>query len=359
MSQKVPEFVKNQEKSSIWPKTWTFSNKLPCFCALGNFSAKSSKKSLISRKSTKNCQFGQNFQLFDPDYYVSAFLWSFKQKVAKSASFREKARKIVELAKNYQIFEHTAIFEAFGELFSKKCLICRGSTKNRRFGQKLATFRPNYHVLTFRRAFLAKSCKKCLISWKSTKHRRFGQKLSFFQAKYHVLRFWWIFQQKVEKTAWFREKARKIVNLAKNLQLFEQTTMFRRFDELFGKEVKKVPHFVKKHKTSLIWQKTRNFLNRLPCLCVFTNFSAKSAWLREKARKIVDLAERLQLFQQTIIIGRFGKFFSKKLPKVPHFVKKHEKSSIWPKTCNFSNKLPCFGVSTNFSAKRWKKCLIS
>ena len=38
----------------------------------------------------------------------------------------------------------------------------------------------------------------------------------------------------------------------------------------------------------------------------------------------------------------FGEFFSKNLQKVPHFVKKHEKSSIWQKTCNFSNKLLCF-----------------
>ena len=52
-------------------------------------------------------------------------------------------------------------------------------------------------------------------------------------------------------------------------------------------------------------------------------------------------------------------FFGKKLEKVPDFAEEHEKSSIWPKSCNFSKKLPCFGVLTNFSTKSCEKCLIS
>ena len=87
---------------------------------------------------------------------------------------------------------------------------------------------------------------------------------------------------------------------------------------------------------------------------------------------------------------RFGQLFSKKLQKVAHFVKKHEKSSISPKvatsrsnyhvsafwstfqqkvarngslrqkarkmiymvkTCSFSRKLLCFGLLVNFSTK--------
>ena len=55
----------------------------------------------------------------------------------------------------------------------------------------------------------------------------------------------------------------------------------------------------------------------------------------------------------------FDQLFRKKLQKVPHFVKKHQKSSIWPKLCIFSNKLPCLCISMNFSAKSCKKCLIS
>ena len=94
----------------------------------------------------------------------------------------------------------------------------------------------------------------------------------------------------------------------------------------------------------------------------------------------------------------FDELSRKKLQKVPHFVKKHEKPSIWPKlaifranydvlafswtfqkevaksasfrekarefmdfakTCNLLKKLPCFYVSRNFMAKSWKNCLIS
>ena len=56
---------------------------------------------------------------------------------------------------------------------------------------------------------------------------------------------------------------------------------------------------------------------------------------------------------------RLGQLFGKKLQKVPHFAKKHEKSSIWPKLATISRKLPCFVASVNFSAKSCKKCLIS
>ena len=149
--------------------------------------------------------------------------------------------------------------------------------------------------------------------------------------------------------------------------------------------LQKVRHFVKKHEKSSIWGKTCNFSNKLPCFCVLRNFLSKSwkkcliSWegiknrrfgkklstfrtnyrvsafwrtfeqnvarsasYREKAQKILDLAKNLQLFEQTTVLEVFGEFFSKNFQKVPHFVKKHEKSSIWPKTCNFSNKLPCF-----------------
>ena len=95
---------------------------------------------------------------------------------------------------------------------------------------------------------------------------------------------------------------------------------------------------------------------------------------------------------------RLGQLLRKKLQKVAYFVKKHEKSSIWPKvgtfqanyhvsafwstiqqkvgksgsfrekaqkiidlgkTCNFSSKLSGFCVLVNFSAKSCKKWLMS
>ena len=56
---------------------------------------------------------------------------------------------------------------------------------------------------------------------------------------------------------------------------------------------------------------------------------------------------------------RLGELFGKKLQKVPHFAKKHEKSSIWPKLHTFASRLTCFGIWVNFSAKSCKPCLIS
>ena len=48
---------------------------------------------------------------------------------------------------------------------------------------------------------------------------------------------------------------------------------------------------------------------------------------------------------------RLGQLFGKRLQKVPHFPKKREKSSIWLKLATFSTKLPYFVVWVNFSAK--------
>ena len=70
--------------------------------------------------------------------------------------------------------------------------------------------------------------------------------------------------------------------------------------------------------------------------------------LREKARKIVDLDKNFHFFKQNTMFYGFGKFFSKQLQRVPHFVKKHEKSLIWPKTSKFSNKLPFSKLLVNF-----------
>ena len=56
---------------------------------------------------------------------------------------------------------------------------------------------------------------------------------------------------------------------------------------------------------------------------------------------------------------RLVELFGKKLQKVPHFAKKHEKSSIWPKLATFSSRVPCFEVWVNLSAKSSKKGLIS
>ena len=56
---------------------------------------------------------------------------------------------------------------------------------------------------------------------------------------------------------------------------------------------------------------------------------------------------------------RLDKVLSKMLQEVPHFVKKHEESSIWPKFENFSRKLAWFRVMVNIWEESSKKCLIS
>ena len=162
--------------------------------------------------------------------------------------------------------------------------------------------------------------------------------------------------------------------------------------------LQKVRHFVKKHEKSSIWGKTCNFSNKLPCFCVLRNFLSKSwkkcliSWegiknrrfgkklstfrtnyrvsafwrtfeqnvarsasFREKAQKILDLAKNLQLFEQSTMFEDFGELFGIKLQKVPHSVKKHEKSSIWPRSCNLSNKLPYFGAVGDLFTKKLQK----
>ena len=401
--QKVPHFVKKHEKSSIWPKlcnflnklpcllisinfwgkgwkrgsfrekarkiidlskTCNFSKKLPCFCISMNFSGKSCKKCLISWKSTKNHRFGQNFATFRTNYHVFAFRWTFKEKFGKSASFREKARKNIDLAKTCNFSNKLPCFCISMNNLAKSCkklLMPWKSTKNHRFGQNLQLYRANYHVFAFRWTFqeevaksasfrekgrklvelaktcnfskklpcfgilmiiAGKSCKKWFVSWKSTKNHRFGQNFATFRTIYHVFAFRWSFQQEVGKSGSFREKARKIIDLANNMQLFEQTTMF------------------------FIWM---NFSGRSCKKCLIS-------WKRTKTRRF---SQNLQLFEETTMFWHLDDYCRKKLQKVVRFVKKHEKSSIWSKLCNFSNNLPCFCISMKFSARSCKEWLIS
>ena len=91
----------------------------------------------------------------------------------------------------------------------------------------------------------------------------------------------------------------------------------------------------------------------------FQQKGSKSGSIRETARKIIDLAKTLQLFEQTTMSLHFDELFRKKLQKVPHFVRKHEKLSIWRKLATFrANYHVFFGIFMNFSAKCCKKCLI-
>ena len=144
-----------------------------------------------------------------------------------------------------------------------------------------------------------------------------------------------------------------------------------------------------------------NLSTKSPRFGVLTNFWAKS-WKKSliswKNTKNDRINQNSQLFEQTAMFRRLHEFSRKKYQKVSHFVKKREKSFLWPKlsifrtkyhvsafawifqkkvaksasfrdktrkviddakTLNFSNKLPFFGVFMKFSAKSCKKFLIS
>ena len=121
------------------------------------------------------------------------------------------------------------------------------------------------------------------------------------------------------------------------------------FDELFRKKLQRVPHFVKKHEKSSIWRKLCNFPNKLPCLCISMNFSEKSCrncLISWKNTKTHGFCQNLQFFKQTTMSWHFHELFRKKLKKVPHFVKKHEKSSI-------SRKLATFRKNYHVFTFRW------
>ena len=325
MVEKVAHFIKNDEKSSIWPKLATLR---------GN-------------------------------YHVSAFLSTFQQKVVKSGSFREKWRQIIDLAKTLQLLEQAPMSLPFDELFRKKLQKVPSFEKqheNWSIWPKICNFSsklPSFGIYT---KSLAESWKKSLILWKRTKNRRFGQNFATFGTRYHVFAFRWTFQKKVAKSASFLENARKIID-------FVKTCNFSKKLPCFGVSIKFSAKSFKKCLVS--WRSTKNhgfgqsfgtFRANYYVLAFWSSFQekyAKSASFHEKARKVIDLDKSWHFIERTTMSLHFDELFRKRLWKVPRFVKTHEKSSIWPKLWNFSNKLPCFDVQMKFSAKTCKKCLIS
>ena len=241
---------------------------------------------------------------------VSAFWWSFQQKVAKSDSFREKARKIIYLTKVSNFSSKLPCFGVWLNYSGKSCkkwLISWKSTKNHRFGQKLQLFEQTTMFRRFGQLF----SKKWLIWWKSTKTHQFGQNLTLFGECTKFGRFGKLFSEK-----WLMSwKSTKNHRFDQNLQIFEQTIMFRHFGQLFSKKSEKVAHVVKKHENSSIWPKLATFRGNYHVLAFWLTFQqkvAKSGSFRQKERKVMDLLENLQVFQQTSLFRRFGQVFSKK-----------------------------------------------
>ena len=170
--EKSASFREKTRKIVDLAKTLNFSNNLPHFGVLTNFSAKSCTKCLISRKKNEKSSTRPKLSTFRTNYHLSAFWQAFQLKLAKSPSFREKTRKIVDLAKTLT------------------------------FSNKL----PGFGVLT---NFPAKSCKKCLISWKNTKNRRLGQNSQLIQKTTRFRRFDKLFSKKLQKVPHFVKKHEK------------------------------------------------------------------------------------------------------------------------------------------------------
>ena len=199
---------------------------------------------------------------------------NFSKKMQKVARFVKKHEHSSIWLKTCNFSKQTTMFWHFDELFRESCKNSSFREKARKIidlAKSLCNFSNKLPCLCISINFSAKSCKKCLISW----------------------------------------KARKIIDLAKTLQLFEQTTMSFAFRWTFQEKSCK--------KCLISWKSTKNhrfgqiatfrenyhvltfwwtlqqklFSNKLPCLCI------KFLDCREKARKIINLAKSLQLFEQT------------------------------------------------------------
>ena len=242
---------------------------------------------------------------------------------------------------------------------------------------------------------------KCLIWWKSTKNHPFVQTLQVFEQTTMFWHFHELFSKKLQKVPHFVKKHEKSSIWPKLCNFLNKLPCLWISINFWGKGWKR-GSFREKARKIIDLSKTCNFSKKLPCFCISMNFSekgckkcliswkstknhrfgqnfatfrtiyhvfafrwtfkekfGKSASFREKARKNIDLAKTLQLFEQTTMFLHFDEQSSKKLQKAAHAVKKHEKSSIWPKLATLSSKLPCFGISMKFSARSCKKCLVS
>ena len=71
----------------------------------------------------------------------------------------------------------------------------------------------------------------------------------------------------------------------------------------------------------------------------------------KKHEKSSIWAKLATFFVDTTVFRGLVQLFGKRLQNVPYFPKKREKSSIWGKVDTFSRKLPCFLVWLNFLAK--------
>ena len=295
----------------------------------------------------KNRLFGKNVQLFGANHKFSAFGSTFQQKVAKSASFRGKAWKIVHSAKMCIFFEQTTMFRCFHQLLSKKFQkvpnLAKKTWKVVDFSNTCNFFEETTMCRRLGKLF-RKKMKKVPHFVKTHVKSSIWQKLATFSSKPPRFAVW---VNVSAKSATFFQKAWKNVDLAKICNFLEQTTMSRRLGQFLSKKLQKVRHLAKSMRNRRFGQNVQLFGANYHVSTLRSTFQqkvAKSASGLERAWKIVNCVTTCKFFEETTLFGRLEHLFSKKLQKVPHLAKKHEKSSISPKCKTFSSKPPRFSV---------------
>ena len=333
--QKVAHFVRNHDKSSIWPKLETFRTNYHVSRFGWTFSKKVAKLAHLV-KNYEKASIWPKLASFRLKYYLSRFRGTFRKKAAKSGSFREKPRKSIHLAKTGNLSSklwRSEVSMKFLDRSWEKWLVSQKTIKNDRSGQ-------NWHVfqkpITFRTLdeLFGEKLQKGLISRKPTKQHLFGKNWQPLKQTITFRGFNEILGQKLEKVARFmknHEKSSIWLKLAffrANYHVFEQPITFRHLDELFGKKLQKVAHVVKNHEKSSIWTKLAIFQANYHASMKFLDRSLEKWLISWKTMKNHRFGQNWQLFEQTITFRGFDELFGKKLQKVAHFMKNHQKSSI-------------------------------
>ena len=195
-AQKVAHFVKNNEKSSIWPKVATFR---------GN-------------------------------YHVSAFWSAFQQKLSRLISW--KKTKNHWFCQKLNFFEETTIFRRFGQLLSKDVEKLAHFVKKHEISSiwpKLPTFPSNHHVSSFWSSFQGKIAESGSLRENARKIIDFPKTCNFSRKEP-------CFGALVNfsaKSGSFREKARKIIDLAKTCNISRKLPCIAVFVNFSSKSCKK------------------------------------------------------------------------------------------------------------------------
>ena len=171
---------------------------------------------------------------------------------------------------------------------------------------------------------------------------------------------WWFFVFFHEMRHFLQLFPEKLMEMQRHGSLLKKLQRFGQMDD-FSCFFTKWSTFCKKWFISWKSTKTHGFGQNLQLFEKTTMFWRLDALFSKKLQKLPHFVKKHEkssiwqklcnFFEQTTMFWCFDELFSQRLQKVAQFVRKHEKSSIWPKPCNFSNKLPCLCISINFSGK--------